>query len=70
MTMSIIAFIIGLWCLLAVVGYILRFALGRGDEENFVPNFINKSMGIIWKIIVTVIAGAFVYIVVSLIQTL
>jgi len=48
--MGTILFIIGLLCFLAVVGFILKLLLGKlGDD--FVPNFVGKSMIILIAVI-------------------
>jgi len=66
----IILFFIGLLCFLATTGTLLKYILGRGFQDNFVSNFMKKSLEIISKIWVLIMAISFVYVVVALIQSI
>jgi hypothetical protein len=66
--MLMLLFFIGLWCFLAVVGYLVRFVAGRQYDDTFIQNFVGVSMDFIWKTTVIFIAITFVYVVVSLVQ--
>jgi len=55
---------------LATIGTILKYALGRGFQNSFVPNFMKTSLGIVSKILVVFMAVVFVYVVVALIQSI
>jgi len=67
---AILLFIIGLVCLLATLGFILKYLLGFGFDDDFISNFVKKSLSIIGKIFILIIAICFVWIVISMIQSL
>jgi len=64
----LLLFIIGVVCLLATLGFILKYVSGRWYDDDFVSNFVKGGMGIFGKIAVLLIAILFVYIVFSIIK--
>lgn len=68
--MIIVLFLIGLFCFLTTLGYVSKLALGLKYDESFVADFVTEGFIIFGKITVVSVAILFVYIIVSLVQTL